>query len=91
VAVHAQSLRTALAGAPFEASRPASVLILTLAALLVLMKDWRLAVVSAALGSAALVVAATFSLRSGVYVSVAIAIVTLFAGAFASRWVSRLR
>jgi len=91
VVVHAQSLRTALAGAPVEAARPISVLVLTLAALLVLMKDWRLALVTAALGTVAFVAVATFSLRSGVHIGVTAAILTLFASAVASRWVARLR
>ena len=91
IVVHAQSLRTALAGAPIEATRPISVLVLTLAALLVLMKDWRLALVTAALGTVAFVAVATFSLRSGVHIGVTAAILTLFASAVASRWVARLR
>ena len=91
VVVHAQSLRTALAGAPAEASRPVSVLILTLAALLVLMRDWRLALVTAALGAVLLVAAATLSLRAGVHIGIVAAILALFVAALASRWVSRLR
>lgn len=91
VVVHAQSLRTALGGAPVEASRPLSVLVLTLAALVALMRDWRLALVTAFLASLVGVVAATFVLRSGVHVGVAAAIVTLFAAALASRWLARMR
>jgi CHASE2 domain-containing sensor protein len=91
VVVHAQSLRTALAGAPAEASRPLSVLILTLAALVSLMRERRLAFVAALLASIVLVAATTFALRSNLYIGVSAAIFTLFAAAFASRWISRLR
>ncbi len=91
IVVHAQSLRTALGSAPVEALRPVSVLVLTIAALVVLMHDWRLALATALLGSVVTFVGATLLLRSGIHVGVAAAILTLFGAAVASRWVARMR
>lgn len=91
VVVHAQSLRTALAGAPTEGSRPLSVLILTLAALVALVKETRMALATALLASIVGIAATTFALRANLYVGVSAAIFTLFAAALASRWIGRLR
>lgn len=84
VVVHAQSLRTALAGAaPMEASRALVMLAVGLAALLVLMRDWRLAWVSAALGAALAFAGAVVSLRAGLFVPIAGVLATLLLGAAA--------
>ena len=77
VVVQAQSLRTAVAGAPGEAARPLAVLVLTLAALVALVRQWRLAAVTAIVVAAALVGAATLSLRAGTYVTLAGSLFTL--------------
>ena len=85
VVVHAQALRTALQGAaPEEAGRPAALVLVTLAALLVLVRDWRLALAAALLLGAALAIGAALMLRSGIHVPIAAALVTV---AFA--WAAR--
>ena len=90
VVVHAQSLRTALAGAPTEAARPLSVLLLTLAVLVALNRDWRLALATAFLAGVALFAGATFLLRTGLYVAVAAPVLTLLMAALSSRWLNRI-
>ena len=89
VVVQAQSLRTAIAGAPGEAARPLAVLILTLAALVALVREWRLAAVTAIVVAVALMGAATLALRAGTYVTLAGSLFTLAAvplfRAFAAR------
>lgn len=78
IVVHAQTLRTALlAAAPHEASRPFSALLLSLAALLFLMRDWRLALAAAALAATLAFAGAVFALRAGLYVPVAGVLATL--------------
>ncbi len=77
IVVHAQSLRTALAGAPREPSRPLSVLLLALGALVFLLRDWRLALAAAILVAALAFAGATFALRAGVAVSIAPLLATL--------------
>lgn len=85
VVVHAQSLRTALLNAaPEEASRPAILVLVTLAALILLMGDWRLSLATAILGAAGILVAAIVALRGGVVLPPSAALVTL-AVAWASR------
>ena len=78
IVLQAQTLRTALAkAAPREASRPIAVLLVSLAALLVLVRDWRMAAISAvglALLGAALGAGA---LRSGLFVPLGAVGVTL--------------
>jgi hypothetical protein len=70
IVVHAQALRTAMAAAaPAEASKPLRILLVTLAALLVLVHDWRHATAWAVLGTAAMLVAAIVALRGGLYVA----------------------
>lgn len=78
VVVHAQTLRTALAGAaPRSAPRPLVVILLTLAALVFLGRDPRLAAVTALLLVAGIAVVALLSLRGGVFVPVAAVTFTL--------------
>ena len=78
VVVHAQTLRTALlAAAPDEASRPLIVLLLSAAALLFLLRDWRLSLAAGALAAIAVGVAALFALRGGLYLPIASILFTL--------------
>ena len=78
VVVHAQALRTALLhAAPREASRPVSVLLVALAALLVLMSDWRHSLVAGMLAAAVLFVLAVVALRGGIFIPAAGALATL--------------
>ncbi len=77
IVVHAQSLRTALAAAPQEASRPLSVLLLSLGALAFLLRDWRAAFAVALLVGVAAIAGATYALRSGLFVAVAPLLATL--------------
>jgi hypothetical protein len=81
--VHAQSLRTALASAPQEASRPLSVLLLSLAALVFLLRDWRVALAVAAVVGVAAFAGATYALRSGLFIGVAPVLATLAFAALA--------
>jgi len=90
VLVHAQSLRTALAGAPVQALRPLSVLLLTIAVWLALVRDWKIALAGALLGTVVLFAGAIFALRAGLYVGIAAPVVTLFGAAFACHWVNRI-
>jgi adenylate cyclase len=78
VVVHAQSLRTALLEeAPREASRPLVAMLVTLAALLFLVSDWRHALLVGILAAAGLFLLAVLSLRAGVYLAVASAMLSL--------------
>jgi len=78
VVVHAQSLRTALLrAAPREASRPLSVVLVALAALLVLMRDWRHALAAGVLAAAGVFVLSVVALRGGVFIPAAGALATL--------------
>jgi len=79
IVVHAQALRTAMAAAaPAEASRPFGMLLLTVAALLVLVRDWRLAAAWALLATAAALIGAIAALRGGLYVAPAAAVFALW-------------
>ena len=91
IVVHAQTLRTALAGAaPQEASRPAIVILLTLAALVFLLRDARMAALAAlGLGVGAFVLAGLM-LRGGVFLPVSAVLFTLVLAA-AARAAIRLR
>ena len=89
--VHAQALRTALAGAPQEAIRPLAVLLVTLAAFVALVKDWRMALVTAFLVAVGLLAAATAALRAGTFIGLAAPIVTAFAAVGVPALVRRLR
>jgi CHASE2 domain-containing sensor protein len=91
IVLHAQALRTAMLGtAPAEAPRPAAVLLLALAALLVLVRDVRVAVAGAVLGAAGLFALGAASLHAGVYLPIGAALATL-AAALASGIVLRRR
>lgn len=77
IVVHAQSLRTALAGtAARTASRPAVMVLVALAALLAFRRDWRLGAAIAGLGAVALAGASLMALRDGVFVPVSAALCT---------------
>jgi CHASE2 domain-containing sensor protein len=89
VVVQAQSLRTAMAGAPGEAARPLAVLVLTLAALVALVKEWRLAAVTAIVVAVLLVGVATLWLRAGTYVTLAGALFSLAAAPVVRAFLAR--
>jgi adenylate cyclase len=85
VVVHAQALRTALMGAaPVEAARPFTLVLVTLAAFLFLMRRARLALVTGLLVATGAVVGATILLRGGLFLPISAALFTL-----ALAWVSR--
>jgi CHASE2 domain-containing sensor protein len=76
--LRAQTLRTALAGAaPREASRPLAFVLVTLAAFLALMRDWRMAGVTAVVVAAGAAVAGMACLRAGVFIPLAAPLATL--------------
>jgi CHASE2 domain-containing sensor protein/class 3 adenylate cyclase len=78
VVVHAQALRTALMGAaPVEAARPFTLVVVTLAAFLFLMRNARLAFVTGLLLALGAVVITTFLLRGGLFLPISAAIFTL--------------
>jgi adenylate cyclase len=82
VVVHAQALRTALLGAAAgEASRPLVVLLLSLGALVYLVRPWRLALAVAAVASVIAFVAAMVSLRGGLHIPSASFLFTLWLAA----------
>ena len=80
VVVHAQSLRTAIDGAPEEASRPLGVLLVALAALIAFLRRASLAAAAALLAAILAFAAAILSLRAGLFVPVAGLLVTLALG-----------
>jgi len=86
VVVHAQSLRTALAGAPTEAARPLAVVLLTFAALVAMLRDRRMVALSAFLVAVTLLAAAAAALRGGTHVALAGALFTLAAAALVRAW-----
>jgi adenylate cyclase len=82
VVAHAQALRTAMLGAaPGEASRPLVLLLISLGALVYLMRQWRMVLVVAALGSVIALATAFLSLRGGLYIPMAAVFVTLWLAA----------
>ena len=87
--VHAQSLRTATAGAPSEAPKPLQFLLVAGFALLVLVREWRLALAAWGLASVLLGVVATAALRSGFHFGVAAPMLTGLGAVLASVWISR--
>jgi CHASE2 domain-containing sensor protein len=93
IVVHAQALRTALANAaPAEASRPLTMLMITLAALLALVSDWRHALAWAVLATAGMLAVEVFALRSALYVppsAVLFALWTAVAFRCVSAWRAR--
>jgi CHASE2 domain-containing sensor protein len=87
--VHAQTLRTALAGvAPQEASRPLTLVLVSLAALLFLVREPRYALLLAALTAAGALGVSLASLRSGTHLSLASVLFTLAAAAAARAFVA---
>lgn len=81
IVLRAQTLRTALANAaPREASRPLALVLVTLAAFIVLMRDWRMAGVTALVAMAAGAAAGMASLRAGVFLPLAAPVATLVLG-----------
>ena len=85
VVVHAAALRTALHGNPADdAGKPFTVVLVSATALLVFMRNWRLAFVAAAVAAALLIAGATYALHSGHAIAVAAALFTL-----ALAWISR--
>ena len=90
IVVHAQTLRTALAAAaPQQASRPLVVLLLSLAALVFLVRDPRLAAVTALLLGIGAAVVAILMLRGGVFVPVVPVLATLVLAVVTRAVVSR--
>lgn len=78
VVVHAQTLRTALAdAAPQQASRPLVVLLLSLGALLFLMREPRMAALTTLLAALGAIVAGLFGLRAGVFLPMSAVLATL--------------
>jgi len=69
IVVHAQALRTALArSAPADASRAVILLLITAAAFLVLVKDWRIAAAWGVLGTVMVFAGVFFALRGGLFI-----------------------
>lgn len=92
IVLRAQTLRTALAGAaPTEGSKPLGVLLVAAAALLVLVRDWRLAALTAGFTAAAGLVVGAGALRAGWFLPLAAPLATLAAAAVASAASSRNR
>lgn len=99
IVVHAQSLRTAmLQRAPREASRPLVAILVTLAAFLFLVRDWRHCLLVGLICAAGLFVLAVLALRGGVFLPIASALLTLMlawaacaANAFTARFELRRR
>jgi CHASE2 domain-containing sensor protein len=93
IVVHAQALRTALArAAPDDGSRPLLMLLITAAALLALVSDWRIAAAWAILASVVLGVAVVLALRAGIFIApsgILFALWTAVAIRAASRWRAR--
>ena len=78
VVVHAQTLRTALAqSAPREASRPLVVLLVSLAALVLLVRDPRMAAVTALLAAVGAAVVGLVALHAGTYLPAAALLFTV--------------
>ena len=76
--VHAQTLRTALAeAAPQEVSRPVPLVLITLAALVFLIRDWRFAAVAAVAAGIGSFVAALVTLRGGLFLPAGSVLFTL--------------
>jgi adenylate cyclase len=91
VVVHAQSLRTSLAEAPTEAARPLSVVLVTLVALIVLMREWRMALASALLVGIVLLAGGAAAVRAGIHIGIAAPLLTAVLAALACRWTNRRR
>ena len=90
VVLRAQTLRTALAGAaPREAPAPLRGLVITAAALLVLMRDWRMAALTGLLATLAATVASVTALRAGFYLPLGGLVATLLAAVAARAVLAR--
>lgn len=90
VVLRAQTLRTALANAaPREASRPLALVLVTLAAFIVLMRDWRMAGVTALVAAAAAAVVGVTALRAGVFLPLSAPMATLLLGVGVIAWRER--
>jgi uncharacterized membrane protein len=91
--VHAQALRTALArSAPADASNATILLLITVAALVVLVKDWKISAACGVLATAVLLAGTVFALRGGLFIGpspVAFAIWAAVAWRCADAWRSR--
>jgi adenylate cyclase len=77
IVVHAQTLRTALAGAPAEVSRPLVLVMVTLAAILFLGSRWPLLAVTGLLAAVGAFSASTLALRSGHFLPLGAVLFTL--------------
>ncbi len=78
VLAHAQALRTALHGTPIEPAHPAAlVFLLSACALLLAIRDWRLALAAGGLAAAGLVAGSIVMLRDGTHLPVAAALFTV--------------
>ncbi len=85
VVAHAAALRSALHGKPpTEAAKPVTLLLVTVVALLALMRDWRLSLITGILAVGALLALATYALHSGLAIEIAPALFTLVVA-----WMSR--
>ncbi|QJR16955.1 adenylate/guanylate cyclase domain-containing protein [Usitatibacter palustris] len=85
VVAHAAALRTALHGNPAQdAGRPLLLVMVTVCALLLLVRDWRIGLASLVLAVIALAAGGTLALRSGLVLEIAPALFTL-----ALAWASR--
>lgn len=84
IVVHAQTLRTALARAPSEASRPLVLVMVTLAALLFLGSRWRLLAVTGLLAAIGAFVVSILVLRAGHFLPLGAVLFTL-----ALAWLAR--
>jgi CHASE2 domain-containing sensor protein len=91
IVLQAQTLRTALArAAPRETSRAVGVLLVSLAALIVLVRDARMASITALVAAAVAAILGVAALRSGTLLPLAAVLATLALGVTA-RWALRLR
>ena len=80
----AQTLRTALAGAaPQEASGPLRGLLISLAALMILIRDWRMAAVTGFLGVVLSAAISMIALRAGTHLPLGALMATLVLASFA--------
>lgn len=89
VVVHAQSLRTAMAGAPVEAAQPLAVVLVALATLVGAVRKRRLAAATALLAGIGFFVLAVVALRGGAHFGIASALLTLVAAAVGGPWLRR--
>jgi CHASE2 domain-containing sensor protein len=91
IVLQAQTLRTALAGvAPREVSRAVGLLLVSVAALIMLVRDARMASITALVAATAAAVIGVAALRSGTFLPLAAALATLALGVVA-RWALALR